>query len=824
MTKEDASSASISLSIDIICLFFDYPVTSNFTASHPPVNHHNVSIDRLVKEFIPEMEKNMEVGRSFGNEIQVTACQKSSTTLNEGNCVPFVTPTPYKYYKKKGKYGGSVQTVHTVQPRLVLDQYAEPVTVACYNRLCKALNQEGLCIDSDDQNELITDPKLMLEPFKKVANVTFRTHGDVVDFAKEINVYDDLNERVNNVLNANLHTKRELLLRQLTLLLQDKTDFRWGIIEGLHRTVLYRFLTLGHKLDEEQVAMENYVFNKCAEQDSPIHTIQTVTLYLPVGGQLDHNFVRKCRSHSANVSKSASLAKGRTWRDTFYDISIGPCVDQVNWEDSMKELNDQQFGEFQEAYDQAYAVFDTFADSEEGDRLIRETIKASRRCIMRGKGDGSGMPDSVDGVKAVFSKKFRPRPLGKEFYWIWRYSEQKPGENGMNRLVRAATFFQLLSHYNEDSYRVYINVLNSTQPRYPQNEISAGTRQDIDGGFNPTWMEKYILTPAYKVGKVIKEKYKNEVKFTHGGGKVEYIIMCTVVNNILKAIESVGTCPMEYGKAYPEKFDTSISEAPTEDEKLVRKQRRARMLQSMELNPDLNSVLEVVLVDLDEHVKYEFDQDKELVKQIPKFKPRMKMGPEQSFDMFDIKYHKESDSQGHTLDQVMINIISYDLSMSGIGMQKKKRTRRRNDGDDHDTEDEDSAGGGGGGGGGGDGGGGAIQTRGKRKRDEEEGKEEVATALYSPTDFVTMLDKYGAIRTRMLQTMSAVKDEVTDPDEASKYKKLKKPYKSMRESILNFVQYTDAWVNQLSEEEKGRSAIVPTNPMPSDEVLPHMTG
>ena len=110
-----------------------------------------------------------------------------------------------------------------------------------------------------------------------------------------------------------------------------------------------RFLTLGHKLDEEQVAMGNYVFNKCAEQDSPIHTIQTVTVYLPVGGQLDHNFVRKCRSHSANVSKSASLAKCRSWRDKFYDISIGPPVEQVNWEGSMKELNDTQFGEFPEA-------------------------------------------------------------------------------------------------------------------------------------------------------------------------------------------------------------------------------------------------------------------------------------------------------------------------------------------------------------------------------------------------------------------------------------------------------------------------------------------
>jgi len=87
-----------------------------------------------------------------------------------------------------------------------------------------------------------------------------------------------------------------------------------------------------------------------------------------------------------------------------------------------------------------------------------------------------------------------------------------------------------------------------------------------------------------------------------------------------------------------------------------------------------------------------------------------------------------------------------------------------------------------------------------------------------------MYDKYSVMRTRMLQTMSVVKDEVAEPDEASKYKKLKKPYKSMRESILNFVQYADAWVNQLSQEEKGRSAIVPTNPMPSDEIPPNTTG
>ena len=815
MTKEDANSASISLSIDIICLFFDYPVTSHFTASHPPVNHHNVSIDRLVKEFIPEMEKNIEVGRSFGNEIQVTPCRKSTTTSNESNCVPFITPTPYKFYKNKGNDGGEMNTVHTVQPRLVLHQYAEPVTVACYNSLCKVLHQDQFCIQSDDEKEIITNPRLILKPFKEVANVTFRTHVDVVDFAKKINVYDELNERVNNVMNPNLHTKRELLLRQLTLLLQEKSDFRWGIIEGLHRTVLYRFLTLGHKLNEEQVAMANYVFNKCAEQDSPIHTIQTVTVYVPVGGKLDHNFVRKCRSHSANVSKSASLAKGRSWRDTFYDISIGPPVDQSNWEGSMKKLNDQHFGDFQEPYDQAYAVFDTFADSEEGDRLIRETIKISKRCIMRGSGDGSSMPESVDGVKEAFRKKFR-RPGGREFYWIWRYSEQKPGENGMNKLVRVATFFQLLSHYNSDSYRVYTNVLNSTQPRYPQNEISAGTRQDIDGGFNPAWMEKYILAPAYKVGKLVKGKYKDAVDFTHGGGKIEYIIMCIVVNNILKAIESVGTCPMEYGKAYPEKFECSISRAPTEDEKWVRKKRRATMLESLEENTDLNSVLEVVLVDLDQHVKYEFDQDDALISQIPKFKPRMRMGPTDSFDMFNIKYHKDTNFQGHTLDRVIINIITYELSMCGIGTQKKKKKRKRRDGEDGDS-DEDGDGGGGGGES-------AIETRSKKKRTEEEGKEEVATGEYSPTQFVTMYDKYNVMRNSMLQSMSLVKDEITHPDEARKYKKLVKPYTTMRENMLNFVQYADAWVNQLSDEEKGRSAIVPTNPMPSDKITPTTTG
>ena len=67
-----------------------------------------------------------------------------------------------------------------------------------------------------------------------------------------------------------------------------------------------------------------------------------------------------------------------------------------------------------------------------------------------------------------------------------------------------------------------------------------------------------------------------------------------------------------------------------------------------------------------------------------------------------------------------------------------------------------------------------------------------------------MYDKYSVMQTRMLQTMSVVKDEVAEPDEASKYKKLKKPYKSMRESILNFVQYADAWVNPAIPGREGQ--------------------
>ena len=462
----------------------------------PLVNHHPLDTDRLHRELFDAVHCSKEKQDFvFDNEICIIPYEISSDPKG----LPIATAAPIGHKK------------HT-------QQLTNGITAIAPTKECiKTLNTTFQLNLSDKTISEMSIGQLIGAFFNEFTN----THMHSLEALRNLLAIISDEEPTNH---ATDYMTRCYLYRRLAEIIQSKSTLRIAFIDGLHRAACCVYFLGGHSAFEEFDAMQ------CEQipcHDAPIYASPPIRILTP-RTELNEIFrIAAVRDSKVYDAKNA-LARKRSWRDQLIESLK---VIEIEMSDHWTLTHDNFFGPpYSDQKDSLQERLD------EMQRLLANSILSNFPGIQV-MNDYRKSPNSDSSLTTE-------QVLENLSIWPIRRLLHK-GSKDLDgaiapRHIRAIMFLVIYAIHDVESFEQLREFI--TWKRHAAEQESTTTEFDM---IDPMWITNYIITPTLLLSMAVKKRFTQEgtTKTNRAGVKVEFIVRCSILNDIIALLTKYGPLP-----------------------------------------------------------------------------------------------------------------------------------------------------------------------------------------------------------------------------------------------------------------------------------------